>query len=92
MPGPAGDLHQNVRGVSQHPATIHQRILQRLRESIMRAIIGIGFAEAEQATAVGLRSAASKSSKPIRISPGRWIRFTIERTLWLIMISAAANA
>ena len=32
------------------------------------------------------------SSKPIRINPGRWIRLTIERTLWLIVVSAIANA
>ena len=38
------------------------------------------------------RNAASKSSKPMRISPGRWIRFTTDRTLWLIVVSAIANA
>src|SRR5207253_10581998 len=51
-PGPTRHLHKNVCGICKHPATIHQRILERLRESVMRAIARIGFAVAKQATAV----------------------------------------
>ena len=70
-PRSAGHLDKHVRGVGQHAASIHQRILQRLSERVVRAIVRIGFAETEQASPVWLRNAASKSSKPIRISPGR---------------------
>jgi hypothetical protein len=38
-PGPTGHLHEHVRGVSQHPATIHQRILERLRERVVCAVV-----------------------------------------------------
>ena len=51
-PGSTGNLHKHVRGIGQHTATIHQRIFERLRESVMRAIVRIGFAVAKQATAV----------------------------------------
>ena len=39
-----------------------------------------------------LRNAVSKSSKPMRMSPGRWIKFATERTLWLMVMSATPNA
>src|SRR2546430_2242085 len=45
-------LHEHVCDVCQHPATIHQWIFKRLRESVVRAIVRISFAEAKQATAV----------------------------------------
>ena len=51
-PGPTGDLYEYVCSVCQHPATIHQWIFKRLRESVVRAIVRIGFAKAKQATAV----------------------------------------
>ncbi len=51
MRGPARDLHENMGRIGEHAAPIHQRILQRLRERVMRAIIGIRFTEAEQAAA-----------------------------------------
>src|SRR6266567_3827800 len=52
-PRPTGHLNEHVPCICQHPATLHQRILERLRESLVRAIVGIGFAEAKQATTIG---------------------------------------
>ena len=45
--GPTSYLYEHVCCVCQHSSTIHQRIFQRLRKHVMRAIIGIGFAVAE---------------------------------------------
>ena len=50
--GPASYLYEHVRCVCQHSSTIHQRIFQRLREGVMRAIVRIGFAVTKQATAI----------------------------------------
>src|SRR5205823_5232807 len=50
--GPASYLYEHVCCVCQHPSTIHQRIFQRLRERVMRAIVRIGFAVGKQATAI----------------------------------------
>jgi hypothetical protein len=50
--GPACHLYEYVRCIRQHPATIHQWTFKRLRESIVRAIVRIGFAKAKQATAI----------------------------------------
>ena len=45
-------MNQNARRVGQHLATAHQRIPERLSESVVGTIIGIGFTEPKQATAV----------------------------------------
>jgi len=45
--GPTSYLYEHVCCVCQHSSTIHQRIFQRLRKHVMRAIVGIGFAVAE---------------------------------------------
>src|SRR4051794_2931765 len=50
--GTAGYLYQDVRCVSEHTSTIHQRILQCLRKRLMCAIVRIGFTVAKQATAI----------------------------------------
>jgi hypothetical protein len=50
--GPTCHLREYGCSVRQHPATIHQWIFKRLRESVVRAIVRIGFAKAKQATAV----------------------------------------
>ena len=52
------DLDQNVRRIRQHAAAIHERIFQRLRQRVMRAIIGIRFPETKQAASA--RTAQSR--------------------------------
>ena len=40
-----------MRCIREHASAIHERILQRLGEGIVRAIVGIRFAETEEAAA-----------------------------------------
>jgi hypothetical protein len=51
-------MNQYAGRVGQHLATAHQRIPERLSESVVRTIIRIGFTESKQATALRLRNAA----------------------------------
>lgn len=46
--GPAGDVDQNMRRIRERTPTIHERVFQRPRQRIVRAIIGVGFPETEQ--------------------------------------------
>ena len=41
-----------MRCVRQRAATIQQRIFERLRQRVVRAVIGIGLTETKEATAV----------------------------------------
>ena len=50
--GTACDLHENVGRITEKPAAIHERTLQRLRERIVRAVVGIRFSETEETTTV----------------------------------------
>src|SRR6266487_2507632 len=41
-----------MRRVREHFALAHERVFQRLFKRVMRAVVGIGFTETEQATAI----------------------------------------
>src|ERR1017187_8796461 len=52
MPGPPATCTSTCAASANIFPLVHQRILQCLAERVVRAVIGIGFTEAEQATAV----------------------------------------